>query len=133
MKPTRTTKARKSPRAGRIAELEAQLAEAQETLNAIHTGAVDAIVVNGDKGEQIFTLEGAERSYRVLVEAMTEGAATLAADGTLLYCNVRFAQMLARPLNRVMGTSLRKFVDPSTAPPSTRCSPKAANTTAAAR
>ncbi len=111
-----TQKSRTAPRSKRIAELEARLTEAQETLDAIRTGAVDAIVVNGDDGEQIFTLEGAERSYRVLVEAMTEGAATLAADGTLLYCNVRFAQMLARPLNRVMGTSLRKFVDPQHRP-----------------
>ncbi len=92
------------------AVVETSLAEAEETLDAIRSGAVDAIVVSGPRGEKFFTLEGAERSYRVLVEAMTEGAATLDEAGTILYCNQTFARMLGRPLSRTMGCSLRTFV-----------------------
>src|SRR5688500_7152167 len=107
---------KQEPASKKVVALEARLAEAQETLQAIRSGAVDAIVVNGPRVEKSFTLEGAERSYRVLVEAMTEGAATLSSDGTIFYCNMRFAQMLARPMNRVMGSSLRKFVEPQHRP-----------------
>ena len=55
----------------RIAELEARLAEAEETLQAIRTGEVDALVVSGPDGDQIFALEGADHAYRLLVEAVS--------------------------------------------------------------
>ena len=104
----RTTKSRA---AREIERLKARLEEVQETLDAIRSGAVDAIVVHGAQGEQIFSMESADRSYQVLVEAMTEGAATLAKNGTILYCNNRFAEMLSCPLRRLMGASLKDFVD----------------------
>jgi PAS domain S-box-containing protein len=44
--------------------LRAELAEVQETLRAIQSGGVDAVVVNGPAGEQLFTLRGAEYAYR---------------------------------------------------------------------
>jgi two-component system CheB/CheR fusion protein len=96
--------------ARKIAELEARLADAEETLRAIRSGEVDALVVAGADGERVYTLAGAEQPYRVLVEAMNEGAATLDASGVILYCNARFAQMLGRDLERVIGSSLRDRV-----------------------
>jgi two-component system, chemotaxis family, CheB/CheR fusion protein len=90
--------------------LTARLAEAEETLRAIRSGEVDALVVAGDRGDQVFTLRGADHSYRVFLEAMHEGAATLAADGTLLYCNRRFAEIVATPLEDVIGGSIHRFV-----------------------
>jgi len=51
-----------------IAELRAELAEAKDTLRAIRNGEVDALVVAGPEGNQIYTLKGAESTYRVLVE-----------------------------------------------------------------
>jgi PAS domain S-box-containing protein len=86
-----------------MAALKARLAEAEETLRAIYQGEVDALVVNGPQGEQVFTLQGAERPYRLLIEAMHEGALTLTADGTVLYCNTRVAELAGRPLEQVMG------------------------------
>lgn len=112
---TPTTPPGKRPGAARIAELEARLAEAEETLRAIRAGEVDAIVVQGAEGERVFTLTGAERPYRELVEAMSEGAATLGHDGTILYCNRRLADMLGLPLEQVMGTVLRDHVAPDSA------------------
>jgi PAS domain S-box-containing protein len=94
----------------RIAELEARLEEAEETLRAIRSGEVDAIVVSGTKGERIFTLKGADRPYRRLVETMNEGAATLSEQGTIRYCNGRFAAMLGHPLEQVMGGVMRDHV-----------------------
>jgi PAS domain S-box-containing protein len=100
----------------RVAELEARLHEAEETLRAIRGGDVDAIVVYGPQGERVFTLRGAEHSYRVLVEAMSEGAATLSVDGTIFYCNRAFAGLVRLPLERLMGSKLVDLVAPADAP-----------------
>ncbi|MEA5114454.1 MAG: PAS domain S-box protein [Geobacteraceae bacterium] len=96
-----------------IENLRFRLDEAEETLSAIGRGEVDAFVVTGPEGEQVFTLKGAEQPYRVLVETMNEGAATLAADGTILYCNNRLATMLQVPLERLIGTRLVSYVAPA--------------------
>ncbi len=100
-------------RAAEPEDLRVRLAEAEEVLRAIRNGEVDAVVVDGGRGEQVYTLSGADRVYRRLVETMSEGAATLSANGGILYCNVRLAQMLGRPLDQVMGTDLRNYLSPA--------------------
>ncbi len=89
-------------------ELRARLEEAEDTLRAIRAGEVDALVI----GEQVYSLKGAETPYRILIEAMKEGAATILADGTILYCNSHLAEMVKEPLQHVIGSSLRRFVVP---------------------
>ncbi|HKI74510.1 MAG TPA: PAS domain-containing protein, partial [Pseudomonadales bacterium] len=74
-----------------IDELRARLAETEETLRAIRGGEVDALVLTGAEGDSILTLKGGLEPYRVMVESMGDGAVTLAMDGTILYCNQRFA------------------------------------------
>ena len=91
-------------------ELRARLAEAEETLRAIRTGEVDTVVVAGKQGPQVFTLQGAEHAYRVLIECMNEGALTLTADEMILYANQCFARMVKCPLEQVTGSSLRRFL-----------------------
>src|SRR5207237_579936 len=76
---------------------------------AIYRGEVDAVLVGGPEGEQIFTLRGAETPYRLLVEAINEGALTLISDGTVLYCNNRFAQMIQRPMEQITGATWNQF------------------------
>ena len=93
-------------------ELYARLVEAEETLNAIRTGSVDALVVSGPHGDQVYTLEGADRTYRLLVEEMSEGAVVLTTDGSILYCNKCFAEMLGMSLESCIGGSLGEFVSP---------------------
>ena len=73
-----------------LSRLRDNLREAQETLDAIRSGEVDAVVVSGAKGSQIYSLTGAEQPYRVYVERMQEGAVTVAHDGLILYSNQRF-------------------------------------------
>ena len=51
----------------------------------------------------MFTLQGADYAYRALVEAMSEGAATLGADGTVLYCNQHLSSLLGLPIERIIG------------------------------
>src|SRR6201994_1445347 len=78
-------------------ELISRLREAEETLTAIRAGEVDAVVVAGPAGQQVYTLENADRPYRVLVEQMQEGAVTLSENGTILYCNKRFSALVGSP------------------------------------
>jgi len=93
-------------------ELIARLSEAEETLRAIRSGEVDAIVVNGPGGEKVFTLQGADHTYRVFVERMNEGAAVLSGDHTVVHCNRRFARFLGAGLQSVIGSSLPDLVWP---------------------
>src|SRR5512141_3182721 len=97
-------------------ELRLRLEEARDALEAIRTGQVESLVVEAPDGPRIFSLEGASHAYRVLVEAMNEGAATLGLDGAVLYCNARLARMLAAPLERVLGSTLASWVAPGSRP-----------------
>jgi PAS domain S-box-containing protein len=95
---------------GELAQLRARLAEAEETLRAIRTGEVDTVMVAGKEDSQVFTLEGAEHAYRMLIESMNEGALTLTAKGVILYANQCFARMVECPLEQVIGSSFRRFL-----------------------
>jgi PAS domain S-box-containing protein len=97
----------------RIQELEARLEESEETVEAIRRGDVDAVVV-GEREEQrrVYTLQSADRPYRVLIEQIQEGALTLGGDGTVLYCNRRLAEMLGTPQERIVGQPLQFYVLP---------------------
>ena len=95
-----------------VAELRIRLDEATETLRAIQCGEVDAVVVTGPRGDQLFTLDGADDPYRVLIEEMNQGAVTLSADGSILYCNRRFGDLLKTPLEKIVGFAFISFVAP---------------------
>jgi PAS domain S-box-containing protein len=81
-----------------LVALRKRLAEAEETLLAIGRDEVDALVVVGREGgtEQVRTFEGADDSYRHLVETMRDGVVMVAEDGTILNSNRRFAELAAR-------------------------------------
>jgi PAS domain S-box-containing protein len=91
-------------------ELKARVEELEETLRAIRMGEVDAVLVSSSQGDQVFTLQGAEHPYRLLVETIEEGAATLSDDGTVLYSNKSFAAFFGVPLERFIGAPLQSFL-----------------------
>jgi PAS domain S-box-containing protein len=96
-----------------IEELRERLLEALDTLRAIHSGEVDALVVATPQGEQIYTITGAEKPYRVLIEEMKEGAVILSDDNTILYCNSGFAKMIKCPLEKIVGINIKSVVSPT--------------------
>ena len=96
-----------------VQELRSRLEEAEDALRAIRSGEVDALVVTTPQGEEVFTLKGAEQPYRVFVEAMNEGAATLDSDGTILYCNSHFAKMFNTLHAKAIGSSIYQLIPPT--------------------
>jgi PAS domain S-box-containing protein len=90
-----------------LEHLRIRLAEAEETLRAIRSGEVDALVFTGDQGEQVHLLGEGDRIYRQFIETLSEGTATLSADGGILSCNAALAKTLKRPLSQVLGTAMR--------------------------
>jgi PAS domain S-box-containing protein len=93
-----------------IASLKVRLEESEEILEAIQTGAVDALTVHGPEGPQIYTIQGADHTYRVLIEEMNEGALILNSDATILFCNSSFANFLQLPLEKVIGSTFYSFL-----------------------
>lgn len=93
-----------------LEELRLRLTEAEETLNAIQNGQVDAVVVNGLEGTQVFTLEGADYAYRILIEEMNEGVALLTTDLSIYYCNRQLASMFKIPLENIIGKPITDFI-----------------------
>lgn len=87
-----------------------QLEEATDTIHAIRTGQVDALVVQGKEGHELYTLKTADHTYRIFIETMNEGAVTLNSHGLIVYCNSMFASMVGLPLSTVIGLSFREFV-----------------------
>lgn len=91
-------------------ELQLQLEEANDTIEAIRSGQIDALIVKNDNGHQLYTLKTADQTYRVFIEKMNEGAVTLNRDGIILYSNSRFAAMMKLPLEKVIGLNFKTFI-----------------------
>jgi PAS domain S-box-containing protein len=113
LKAARQRSTRRTAPSRELAALRVRLAQAEETLDATRSGNVDAVVIAGKQGPRVFTLEGAEHAYRVLIESMNEGALTLTADKTILYANQSFARMVKSPLEQVIGGSFRRYLSPA--------------------
>jgi diguanylate cyclase (GGDEF)-like protein/PAS domain S-box-containing protein len=84
----------------------------EEALRAILGDEVDALIVGDASGRRMFTLDGADRPYRSLIEQMGEGALTLTCDGVVAYANRRFAELLDRPLQQVVGSRIEDSLAP---------------------
>jgi len=99
--------------ADEIRSLRARLAEAEEKLEALRTGAVDALVVQGPDGPKVYVLQSADHPYRLLIEQMPDAALTLDRAGNVLYCNPRFAELVCSDSGSIIGKGVHEFVVPS--------------------
>lgn len=93
-------------------ELRSRLSETEEILSALRNGEVDAIVISGAKGEQVYSLSSAETPYRTFVEEMHGGAVTFNKEGLILFCNNRFAELVNQPVNQVIGSMFKNYIIP---------------------
>jgi PAS domain S-box-containing protein len=93
-----------------IRTLKERLFEAEQTIEAIQSGEVDALVIQKPDGEQLYTLTGADHGYRVLVESVSEGALILSSDDSIYYCNRTLGGMLGLPIQKIVSTKLDSYV-----------------------
>jgi PAS domain S-box-containing protein len=93
-----------------LRETRTRLAYAEETLRALRSGEVDAALVDGESGPQVYILKSAADPYRMLIEQMREGALTVSPRGTILYCNQTFATMIGTPVERLVGSSILELM-----------------------
>ncbi|MCE5268694.1 MAG: PAS domain S-box protein [Planctomycetaceae bacterium] len=103
-------------RDAKLADQASRLAEAEELLRAIREGDIDGLVLSTSEGQRVFTLQGADRPYQVIVEQMQEGALTVLEDGWISYSNRRFAEMTKRPLDEIIGSRFCDHVTDSDRP-----------------
>ncbi len=94
---------------GQEADLRRRLEEAEQTLAAIRHGDVDGLVVAGPQGEQVYSRAGAEHVYRVIVETMHEAALTVDPNGTILFCNRRFCELMKTSIQGALGHKATAF------------------------
>ena len=94
-------------------ELQKQLSESKHAIDQIRAGKIDAFVLPNKKDLKVFTESTADKTYRILIEKMNEGAVTIDKEGTILYCNSSFANMVNLPLQKVTGTKFENFIDNS--------------------
>lgn len=96
-----------------IQDLRARLEEAEATILAIRSNQVDAFLVGQGTEEQVLVLDGVDRPYRLVIERMQQGAVTVWADGTIVYSNHRFAEMVDVAPSAIISSKLGDYLVPS--------------------
>ena len=91
-------------------ELLNKLNNANDIIEAIRKGNIDAVVNTNNEITKLLVSENADRTYRQFIEIMSEGVVTLHSDGIIVYSNVSFARMVNFPIERVIGSNIRNFI-----------------------
>jgi PAS domain S-box-containing protein len=96
----------------KITELENRLREAEEQLEAIQRGEVDAFALKNGNLSEIYTLQTGDYAYRVLVENFNEGAVNLSEEGLIVYTNKYFHELLSLPYEKVIARNIADYIHP---------------------
>jgi PAS domain S-box-containing protein len=93
-----------------IADLKNRLEEAEQLIEAIKAGEVDAFAVRKDNESEVYTLQSGDYAYRILVENFREGAINVTEDGLIVYTNRYFHEMLGLRYEDVVGKVFYDFI-----------------------
>ncbi len=93
-------------------DLRQRLEDAEATIRAISGDEVDAFLVRRGTEDHVLVLDGVDRPYRLLIEQMQQGAATLTSDGTIFFANQRLAELLGAPIASLIGSRFSDYVAP---------------------
>src|ERR1700730_11866188 len=93
-----------------LAEMRAQLREAHETIEAIRGGGIDSLVIGPPGQEQVYSVASADRPYRLMLEAMNEGTATVSTRGVILDANPRLGSMTGQNASELLGTPVLDLI-----------------------
>ena len=92
-----------------IAALKEQLYESNSIVDAIKQGDVDALVVNTNGTPQLYSLETADYTFRLLIEKFGQGALSISRNGLVLYCNDFFSKLIGIPAEKIIGSYLYEY------------------------
>ena len=95
-----------------IGVLKTHLLEAEEAIDAIRNGSVDAFAIRKDGKAEVYTLQSLDYAYRVLIEKFGEGALNLTREGLIVYSNGYFSELIDIPHAKVTGSHILDFVSP---------------------
>src|ERR1700737_2486264 len=93
-----------------IEYLKVHLSEAQDAIEAIKGGSVDAFAVRKDGKPEVYTLQSLDYAYRVLIEKLNEGALNLTREGLIVYSNSYFSDLVNTGNGRVTGSFILDFI-----------------------
>lgn len=96
-----------------IESLKEKLDESNSIIEAIREGGVDALVVNKDGVSQLYSLETADYTYRLLIEKFRQGALSISKNGLILYCNDYFSKLVNIPSEKIIGNYIQGYFDNS--------------------
>ncbi|MBE8725950.1 sensor histidine kinase [Flavobacterium hungaricum] len=93
-----------------IASLREELQESNGMINAIRNGDIDALVLNKNGASEIYSLQTADYTFRLLIEKISQGALSISRDGLILFCNEHFALLVGSSCEKVTGNYLSEFL-----------------------
>src|ERR1700733_675376 len=93
-----------------IEDLKSRLSEAQDAIDAIKNGSVDAFAIRRGGKPEVFTLQSLDYAYRVLIEKFSEGALNLTQDGLIIYSNSYFSKLVDTPNEKVTGSYIFDYI-----------------------
>jgi two-component system CheB/CheR fusion protein len=97
-------------------ELRVRLEEAEETLRAIHRGEVDALVVQGQTGTQIFTLQGTETGANQfrgdILSQISDAVVAMDPERNVTYLNAAAEKQYGVKASEILGRSYREMWTP---------------------
>jgi len=92
-----------------IESLKEELYESNSIINAIKQGDVDALVVSSNGVPELYSLETADYTYRLLIEKFGQGALSISRNGLILYCNEQFSKLVGLPSEKITGTYIYEY------------------------
>lgn len=94
-----------------IDSLKEQLYESNSIVDAIKQGDVDALVVTNNGSPQLYSLETADYTFRLLIEKFGQGALSISRNGLILYCNDFFSKLVGFPAEKIIGNYIYEYFE----------------------
>lgn len=95
----------------KIKLLESRLEEAEQLIDAIKCGEVDAFAIGKEGKQEVFTIQSSDYAYRLLIEECGEGAVNVTEEGIIVYTNRYFCQLLGLPYEKIAGRLISEFIE----------------------
>ncbi|KFF04181.1 sensor histidine kinase [Flavobacterium reichenbachii] len=91
--------------------LKEQLYDSNSIIEAIKHGDVDALVLHNNGVPELYSLETADYTFRLLIEKFGQGALSIAKNGLILYCNDYFSKLIDLPSEKIIGNYIYEYFD----------------------